>query len=248
MLLLDRDDFPPGYEAAAWWLLAVQALVALALLALAWSWQGRRRRLAVLNVAADFALVGALLLDLRLGSRSAASHPALPRRDRGGALLPPARRRGRRGADAAAHHHGRVVPRVRVRHPGRGRLDGAQMADRARARRRRRATRRDGTGPGSRRPRARHRSGAAPRRARPADRHAGGDEPGCPRARLLARPRRCLRGLRPGAARPPALRPGRHPPRRGQPRRRDGDRRHRRGGVPRPRHLCRHRRTRSWGR
>ena len=60
-LLLDRGDFPPGYEAAAWWLLAVQALVALALLALAWRWQGRRRRLAVLNVAADFALVGALL-------------------------------------------------------------------------------------------------------------------------------------------------------------------------------------------
>ena len=62
LLLLDRGDFPPGYETAAWWLLAVQALVALALLALAWSWQGRRRRLAVLNVAADFALVGALLL------------------------------------------------------------------------------------------------------------------------------------------------------------------------------------------
>ena len=62
LLLLDRGDFPPGYETAAWWLLVVQALVALALLALAWSWQGRRRRLAVLNVAADFALVGALLL------------------------------------------------------------------------------------------------------------------------------------------------------------------------------------------
>ena len=62
MLLTNRGDFPPGYEAAAWWLLAVQALVALALLVLAWTWEGRRRRLAVLNVAADFALVGALLL------------------------------------------------------------------------------------------------------------------------------------------------------------------------------------------
>ena len=245
MLLLDRGDFPPGYEAAAWSLLAVQALVALALLVLAWTLAGppsaargaeRRRRLRPRRRAAA---------RLRVGSWSAASHPALPRRARGGALLPPGRRHGRRGADVAAHRHGRAVPRVRVRHTGRGRLDRAPMADRARARRHRRTSRRDGTRPGSRRPRACHRSGAATRRARAADRHAGSDEPGGPRARLLARPGRGLRGLRPGAARAAAVRPRRHPPRRGKPRRRDGDGRNRRGGVSRPRHVRSRRRRRS---
>jgi len=61
-LLLDRDSIPSNYELAAWWLLAVQGVVAVTLLALALDWRGRLRRLALLNVAADFALVAALLL------------------------------------------------------------------------------------------------------------------------------------------------------------------------------------------
>ena len=60
-LLMDRSNFPPGYDVAAWWLLAVQALVAAALLALAFRWRGRRRKLAILSVAADFCVVSALL-------------------------------------------------------------------------------------------------------------------------------------------------------------------------------------------
>jgi signal transduction histidine kinase len=61
-LVMDRESFPSGYEVAAWWLLAVQAVVAVALLLLALRWRGRLRRLAILNVAADFALIAALLL------------------------------------------------------------------------------------------------------------------------------------------------------------------------------------------
>ena len=61
-LLMDRGSFPPGYEAAAWWLLALHAVVAAALLALALRWRHRLRWLAMLNVAADFALVTGLML------------------------------------------------------------------------------------------------------------------------------------------------------------------------------------------
>ena len=61
-LLMDRGSFPPDYEPATWWLLAAQGLVAGALLALALRWPGRLRRLAMLNVFADVALVAALLL------------------------------------------------------------------------------------------------------------------------------------------------------------------------------------------
>ncbi|HUQ23277.1 MAG TPA: ATP-binding protein [Gaiellaceae bacterium] len=61
-LLLDRSDFPPGYEAAAWWLVGVEALMALGLLALAVRWRARLRWLAILNVAADFALITAWLI------------------------------------------------------------------------------------------------------------------------------------------------------------------------------------------
>ncbi|HEX4929361.1 MAG TPA: ATP-binding protein [Gaiellaceae bacterium] len=61
-LLLDRGSFAPGYERAAWWLLAAQALAGVAILVLALRWRARLRRLAMLNVAADFALAGALLL------------------------------------------------------------------------------------------------------------------------------------------------------------------------------------------
>ena len=61
-LLMDRGSFPPGYELAAWLLLGVQALVAAALLALALNWRRRLRRHAILNVAADLAVVMAILL------------------------------------------------------------------------------------------------------------------------------------------------------------------------------------------
>ena len=61
-LLMDRDAISANYEAATWWLLAVQGLVAVALLMLALRWRGRLRRLAMLNVSADFTLVAALLL------------------------------------------------------------------------------------------------------------------------------------------------------------------------------------------
>ena len=61
-LLMDRGSFPPGYEPAAWWLLAVQGLISAALLLLAFRWRGRLRWLAMLNVVTDYALVAALLL------------------------------------------------------------------------------------------------------------------------------------------------------------------------------------------
>jgi signal transduction histidine kinase len=61
-LLLDRSDFPPDYRVAAWWLLAVEMVVAAALLVLAFRWHRRGRWLAMLNVAADFGLIAALML------------------------------------------------------------------------------------------------------------------------------------------------------------------------------------------
>ncbi|MHB1241833.1 MAG: sensor histidine kinase [Gaiellaceae bacterium] len=61
-ILFDRGGFPTaGYEAAAWAVLAGQALVAGALLGLAHWWRRRLRGLAVLNVAADLALATALM-------------------------------------------------------------------------------------------------------------------------------------------------------------------------------------------
>jgi len=61
-LLMDRGSFPLDYEPAAWGLLTAQVLIAAALLLLALRWRGRLRKLAMLNVAADFALATALLL------------------------------------------------------------------------------------------------------------------------------------------------------------------------------------------
>jgi signal transduction histidine kinase len=61
-LLLDRGDFPEGYEAAAWVVVAAQALVALLLLRLSLSWRSRLRYLAGLGVVADFALTVGLML------------------------------------------------------------------------------------------------------------------------------------------------------------------------------------------
>ena len=61
-LLLDRSDFPADYRAAAWCLLGIQTLVAASLLLLARRWRRRLRWLAMLNVAADFGLIAAMLL------------------------------------------------------------------------------------------------------------------------------------------------------------------------------------------
>lgn len=61
-LLMARESFPPGYETAAWWILGLQGVVAVALLVLALRWRGRLGRLAVLSVAADYTLIAGLLL------------------------------------------------------------------------------------------------------------------------------------------------------------------------------------------
>ncbi|HEY8103769.1 MAG TPA: ATP-binding protein [Gaiellaceae bacterium] len=60
-LLLDRDDFPDNYEAAAWAVLAGYALVAFALLVLAFVWRRRLRYLVLLSVVADMAIVSAFM-------------------------------------------------------------------------------------------------------------------------------------------------------------------------------------------
>jgi signal transduction histidine kinase len=60
-LLLERDDFPSGYQAAAWTMLAVQAFVALAILLLAFRWKRRLRYLAGLAVVADGVVSTALM-------------------------------------------------------------------------------------------------------------------------------------------------------------------------------------------
>ena len=58
-LLLDREDFPSGYERAAWTLLGIHLVLAVALIVLAYSWRARLRYLALLGVVTDFALTTA---------------------------------------------------------------------------------------------------------------------------------------------------------------------------------------------
>ena len=233
-LLMDRSNFPPGYEAAAWWLLACPA-----------DTRGRRppcadARLARSPPAARDPERRRRLWPhrrsaarLHLGARPAASHSALPCDARGGALLPPARRPARCGAGGADLRGGGAVAPLRVRPPGGDRFDRTPGADRPGTWRHRRASRRHGARPGARRRGACRGSRAAPRRARTAHRRARGHEPRRPRARLLARSRRGFRGFRPGVAWPPTLRSRRDPPRRGKRRGGDGDRRNRGGGIPR---------------
>jgi signal transduction histidine kinase len=60
-LLLDREDFPSGYERAAWTLLGIQLVLAVVLIVLAYSWRARLRYLALLGVVTDFALTTALM-------------------------------------------------------------------------------------------------------------------------------------------------------------------------------------------
>ena len=245
MLLLDRGDFPPGYETAAWWLLAVQALVALALLALAWSWQGRRRRLAVLNVAADFALVGALLLiyawdpgqPLRTLPYLVVLEAALFFRLLGGvvaaALTLPliamveSFRESEFGTPAEVDS---IVLRWLIALALGGVVGRLVEMERGQARA------------------ARERAIEAERFRDELGRRIDMQEATSRAARALGSSLDLdvafaafvqeLRGLA-------AVRPRRHPPRRGKPRRRDGDRRNRRGGVSRPRHVRSRSTTRS---
>ena len=118
-LLLDRGELPAGLRGRR--LVAARRAGARRrsrLLVLALRWRGRLRRLAMLNVAADFALVGALLLvyawdpgqPLRTLPYLVVLEAALFFRLRGGlivAALDGAALRGRGG-----------VARIRVRRPG----------------------------------------------------------------------------------------------------------------------------------
>ena len=245
-LLLDRASFPPGYEAAAWWLLAVQALVAArAPRARVRAGSGRRRRLAVLNVAADFALVGALLLvyawepgqPLRTLPYLVVLEAALFFRLRGGvvaaALTLPliamveSLRESEFGTPAEVDS---IVLRGLIALALGGIVGRLVDMERGQARA------------------ARERAAEAERLRDELGRRIDMQEATSRAARALGSSLDLdvafaafvqeLRGLA-------ALRPRRDPPRRGEPRRRDGDRRHRRGRVPRPRHLRSHRRTRS---
>ena len=59
---LDRNDFPTSrYEAAAWLLVAGQALLALLLLGLAYRWRSRLRYLALLDILVDAAVATGLM-------------------------------------------------------------------------------------------------------------------------------------------------------------------------------------------
>ena len=60
-LLLDREDFPSGYERAAWTLLGIHLVLAVTLIVLAYTWRARLRYLALLGVVTDFALTTALM-------------------------------------------------------------------------------------------------------------------------------------------------------------------------------------------
>ena len=204
-LLMDRSSFPPGYEAAAWWLLAAQALVAAAppracvplarTPAAARDAERRRRlrprrrpavRLHLGRPASRFARCLTWSCSRRRSSSACAAACSWrrcrcrsSRRWRCGATPSSATRREidsivLRGLIALAL--GGIVGRLVDMERGQ-----ARAAERA--------------GRGGR---------AAPRRARATHRRARGHEPRRSRARLLARPRRGVRGVRPGAARPPA--------------------------------------------
>ncbi len=62
LLLVERDNFPDGYEAFAWSLLGAQVLAAVVLLVLVRIWRSKVRYLALLNILADAALVSGLVL------------------------------------------------------------------------------------------------------------------------------------------------------------------------------------------
>jgi signal transduction histidine kinase len=60
-ILLDEANFPPGYEEAAWLVVAFHLVLGLLLALLALRWRRRLRELALLNVVADTAIVTALI-------------------------------------------------------------------------------------------------------------------------------------------------------------------------------------------
>ncbi len=60
-VLLDRDDFPAGYETAAWWTVGLHALFAAAVLVLVYRWPERPRSLAAMSLGVDAALAVALI-------------------------------------------------------------------------------------------------------------------------------------------------------------------------------------------
>lgn len=60
-VLFDRSEFPRGYEAAAWVVVAAGAAIALALLVLAYTWRARPRYLAALGTAGDLAFATGLM-------------------------------------------------------------------------------------------------------------------------------------------------------------------------------------------
>ena len=61
-LVIEREDFPPDYQAAAWAALAIQVAVAAALVPLAFSRRARPRLVALLGLAFDTVLSSALML------------------------------------------------------------------------------------------------------------------------------------------------------------------------------------------
>ena len=60
-LLVDRDEFPGNYEAAAWAAVGGHLLVGFAFLALVFLWHGRLRYVVTLSVVADMAIVSAFM-------------------------------------------------------------------------------------------------------------------------------------------------------------------------------------------
>ena len=60
-VFVDRDSFPPGYEEAAWILVALAAAASLVLLVLAYRWHGRRRNLVAACVLTDAAIATGLM-------------------------------------------------------------------------------------------------------------------------------------------------------------------------------------------
>jgi signal transduction histidine kinase len=59
--IVDRGKFPEHYEAAAWGAVAGHAVVAIALLALAYLWRRRLRHLVALSIVADMAIVSTFM-------------------------------------------------------------------------------------------------------------------------------------------------------------------------------------------
>ena len=184
---LDRDDFPSSrYELAAWLVVAAQALVALALLGLAYRWRSRHRYLATLNVIADAAVVTALMFVFAWEPGQPLRSLVYPRRARSRAVLPARRRVAGRRAHASGLRRARALAGGRVRCARAVRRAHPPRARRGRARRRRRAARGHGAESGPSR-----RASGPPRRSGCATSSGGGST--CSRRRAVRRARSALR-------------------------------------------------------